>query len=600
MSRFLLAFLSIETILQETTIYRRRQRLRAMGKGLNFGGAYGPMLGRIKAQSGEKARLGMAVLGWISHSRRPLQVDEICQAVSIRIGSNDLDGDDIPTISTLLDCCLGLVAVDKGASTVRLIHFTLQEYLCTHPDLFYCRAHSTMAEACLTYLNFQHVKNLSVSSSPDPRDTALLKYSSVYWGTHMRMEHSALANSLALQLLTQFDNHISAKSLWKSIKGELGFYYSPDDKPFSALHCTSYFGITKVTNTFLEMNKWDVNQIDGLGRTPLIWAAIYGHEEVVRLLLQEIHIQPERQDMYHSRTALSWAAQKGHEGVVKLLLGREDVNPESSNEYGQTPLLWAAEKGHEGVVKLLLERKDVNPDGANDDGYTPLSLAAVNSHEGVVKLLLGRGDVNPDIPNEYGQTPLVLAAKNGHEGVVKLLLGRKDVNPDSSCKFGYTPLSSAAAGGYEGIMNRLLERKNVNPESLNQFGQTPLALAARNGHEGVVKLLLGRGDVKPGRSNKYGIAPLSCAAMRGREGVVKLLLERKDVNPDSSCQSGRTPLWFAARDGHDGVVKLLLERRDVNPNSFNKSGQTPIMIATKKGHDKVVELLQTRHSQSFQ
>ena len=61
-SRFLLVFLKIETILQETTIYRRRQKLREMENGLDLGGAYGAMLRRIQAQGGEKARLGMATL----------------------------------------------------------------------------------------------------------------------------------------------------------------------------------------------------------------------------------------------------------------------------------------------------------------------------------------------------------------------------------------------------------------------------------------------------------------------------------------------------------------------------------------------------------
>ena len=158
MYRFLLVFLSIETILKEVTIYRRRQKLRAMGNSLDLGRAYEVMLGRIKVEGGERARLGIAALMWISHSRRPLKVDEICHAVAIRIGSNNLHNDDIPTISTLLDCCQGLVTVDKGTSTVRLIHFTLQEHLRTHPDLF-DRAHATMAETCLTYLNFQTIKD---------------------------------------------------------------------------------------------------------------------------------------------------------------------------------------------------------------------------------------------------------------------------------------------------------------------------------------------------------------------------------------------------------------------------------------------------------
>jgi len=119
-------------------------------------------------------------------------VDEICHAIAIRIGSNDLDNDDIPSISTLLDCCQGLVTVDQSTSTVRLIHFTLKEHLCRHAELF-DRAHSTMAETCLTYLNFQSIKDLPAGLPPDPRDTPFLEYSSLYWGTHMRKGSSPVA-----------------------------------------------------------------------------------------------------------------------------------------------------------------------------------------------------------------------------------------------------------------------------------------------------------------------------------------------------------------------------------------------------------------------
>ena len=59
-SRFLLVSLNIDAILQETTIYHRRQKLNAMTDGLGLGDAYGTTLDRIKGQGGRKARLGMA------------------------------------------------------------------------------------------------------------------------------------------------------------------------------------------------------------------------------------------------------------------------------------------------------------------------------------------------------------------------------------------------------------------------------------------------------------------------------------------------------------------------------------------------------------
>ena len=171
-----------------------------MKNGGDLEGAYEAMLGRIKAEGGEKARLATAVLMWISHSGRPLQVDEICHTIAIRIGSNHLDNDDIPTISTLLDCCQGLVTVDMGSSTVRLIQFTLQEHLYTHPDIF-DRAHSTIAETFLTYLNFQHLRELPARPPPTPPTIPVVEYFSLHWETHMRIELSDRAKEFALELL---------------------------------------------------------------------------------------------------------------------------------------------------------------------------------------------------------------------------------------------------------------------------------------------------------------------------------------------------------------------------------------------------------------
>jgi len=148
----------------------------------------------------------------VSHSRRPLQVHELCHAIAIRIGSTNHNSDDILTLSTLINCCQGLVTLEKSGSTIRLIHFTLQEYLRADPDLFN-RAHSTMAETCLTYLNFQHIKDFSARLPSDPRSIPFLEYSSIYWGTHMRIEVSDRGITYALQLLNHFDGHRSAKIL---------------------------------------------------------------------------------------------------------------------------------------------------------------------------------------------------------------------------------------------------------------------------------------------------------------------------------------------------------------------------------------------------
>ena len=125
-----------------------------MTNGLEMGGAYAATLSRIMEQDGDKGKIGIEVLMWVSHSERPLRPEELRYALAIEKDSTELDLQNVPAIGTLLSCCLGLVTMDEEGSRVRLLHLTLQEYLAGHLHLF-DGAHSKMAEVCLTYLNFQ-------------------------------------------------------------------------------------------------------------------------------------------------------------------------------------------------------------------------------------------------------------------------------------------------------------------------------------------------------------------------------------------------------------------------------------------------------------
>jgi len=514
----------MDAVLEETTAYGRRQRLKTIPEGLDLRGVYDATLGRIKEQDGEKTRLGVAALMWISHSERLLQLDELSHALAVEIGSTDFNPKNIPSVEELVSSCLGLVVVDRGALTVRLIHYTLQEYLYTSPNIF-GPTHSIMAETCLTYLNYGTIKNIPPLLLSPFRSTPFLGYSSLYWGVHARREATRDVVSLALQLFSQIESHISTRLLLAGLisRTSRSIRDIPVDSPlFTGLHCASIFGIVEVARCLIGQPNCDPNGRDFLGITPLIWAAICGQEGVAQLLLEQVTVNPDEPDGYFRQTALSWAARKGHEGIVRLLLGRATTKPDGTDGWwgktprvsnvargrgyvnpnwldncGQTPILLAAAEGHEGVVELLLGRKDVKSGKTDDDGRTPLHFAALYGHEGVVQVLLELGDVNPDKPTKYGQTPLSCAAENGNKGVVKMLLKREDVSPDKADSNGRTPLCCASQNGHEGVVKILLERDDVNPNKLDNSGRTPLSWAAQNGHEGVRYRLLKLGGTSP-------------------------------------------------------------------------------------------------------
>jgi len=431
-----------------------------MTNGLELEDVYGATIKRIKAQDGDKSRLGMTTLLWISHAERPPQADELCHALAVQLGSTEFDVENIPSMSTLVNCCQGLITVDKEASTVRLIHFTLQEYLFAHPDIF-IKPHSAMAEICLTYLNSKQVKSLSTADSPDGYPL-FLEYCSVYWGVHAKRELSDYGKLLALELLKEDYNPVSATFLLAHV--DLFYDEGEPDIPFSGLHCASFFGIVEVAAALIEVGGSDIDGEGFYEYTPLSWAALNGHEEVVKILLERGEVDPDKENGI-GKTPLACAAENGHEGVVKILLEREEVNPDSVDEHGGTPILHAAANGHEGVVKILLEREEVDPEQLDQWGHTLLSYAANNGREGIVKILLEREEVDPDKPDKRGRTPLSRAAKNGHEEVVKILLEREEVNPDSADEDGDTPLSFATRRGHEKVVALLQSRKAAIPST---------------------------------------------------------------------------------------------------------------------------------------
>ena len=603
--RFLLVSLNIDAILGEVTIRQRRKKLDQMTHGNGLDDAYTATLTRLRAQKGYKSVLGLKVLMWVLHSERPLKAQELCHALGVEIGSTNLDPENVPALRTLVGSCLGLVTVEASSLTVRLVHFTLQEHLSRNPTVF-DSSHSTIAEVCLTYLNFGCVRDLAPTLYSAPKTMPLLEYASVYWGRHARWGMTENVKMLALRLLDRFDEHISAQLLLLHYNqdGSEGPYYCGVEGPtrFTRLHGAAFLGIAEIVSAVLEMKEQGSNADDCMGMTALIWASNRGHEEVVKILLEREDVNPNQADTEYGRTPLSWAAESGCEWVVKMLLDREDINPnQTDTNFGRTPLSWAAKRGYEGIVKMLLERDDVDPNQADTKyGRKPLSWAAESGCEGVVKMFLERDDVDPNqADTEYGRTPLSWAALSGSEGVVKILLERDSVDPNQAdTEYGRTPLSWAAVRGREGVVKLLLEREDVNPDQADtKSGRTPLSWAATGGNEEVVRILLEQEDVNPNQADtEYGRTPLSWAAERGRKGVVKMLLERQGVNPNQAdTEYGRTPLSWAAKFGCERVVEVLLEQVDINPDQADtKSGRTPLSWAAKRGNEEIVKMLLER------
>jgi len=530
----------------------------------------------------------MEALMWISRCERPLGSQELCHALGVELGAEDLSTQNVPSMDTILGCTLGLVIIDQKASTPRLLHLTLQEYLEQYPILP-VTAHSMMAEICLTYLNSRSVRALPPDLGNALKTTPFLKYATCFWGAHAARGVTEPVKSLALRLLDGYEDHVSAAVLWAEKIREWDWVV--DVQGISGLHCIAFWGIEEIAIAILETGRWGVNERDSRGHPPLMWAVRYGNDKAVELLLEKWYIEADMV-VEDGRIVLSFAAASGNGYIVNLLLEHGDVNPDSLDDNpdsldddGRTPLSFAAEEGMQNVVRILLEHGDVDPNSSDDGGRTPLSYAAAAEGAlGVVRLLLKRGDVDPDLLDNDGRTPLSFAAAEKAQSIVNLLLKHEDVNADSSDKDGRTPLSFAVSGGALAVAKLLLERGSVDINSLDGNGRTPLSYAAQVGTPSLVKLLLEREDVDADLSDDDGRTPLSYAAERGGQTVVEQLLECENVNLDSPDDDGRTPLSFAAAEGAQGVVKLSLKAGMLIPICRMTVAEHPCHMLPRRGH----------------
>ncbi|XP_076177028.1 protein fem-1 homolog B isoform X2 [Ptiloglossa arizonensis] len=165
---------------------------------------------------------------------------------------------------------------------------------------------------------------------------------------------------------------------------------------------------------------------DGQQCTPLIIAAQYGHDSVVKILLDKFKPDLEQEGsvkfdgcVIEKASALWCAAGAGHLSVVKTLVNAgADVN--HPTESHSTPLRAACFDGRLDIVKYLREH-NANMNISNQFNNTCLMVAAYKSHLDVVTYLLEEG-ADPNEKADCGATALHLAAECGSTTIISALL----------------------------------------------------------------------------------------------------------------------------------------------------------------------------------
>ena len=230
---------------------------------------------------------------------------------------------------------------------------------------------------------------------------------------------------------------------------------------------------------------------DAQGFNCLYYACLFGHADVVKLLL-EAGASPDFAGSEISVTPLCVACEQNQTEVVRELVNG-GASPHALHNNAHTPLMVACWEGHDEIVEIMFTKtifkSTVNHKSKDISQCTALHYACSRGYSSVVSMLLD-ADADPNEKDDEGKTPLMDACLAGHDNVVDVLLFKHvAIDCNAETKDGCTALYFASMTGNVRIVHKLLVQ-GANPLlPSNTSTCTPLAVANQQGYYDIVKLL---------------------------------------------------------------------------------------------------------------
>ena len=453
--------------------------------------AFYQTLARIQRQPDGRKRLGMKVLLWISNARGSLTVAELSEALAVKPGTLSLNPRRRPSQNTMIECCMGLVTIDRKSSSIRLVHYALQEFFQNQREEIFPSGEEELAEVCITYLFFDEFIHGCCEDEAaierSMKDFPLLRYASSYWGHHVRLSHCDRIHGLTLKLLHSAPHRSLSLQIARFSQGYRKKYWEAEEvNSETAFYTACKFGLEAAVCKMLDSEDIDVDAATHIGTTALIAAASSGNSDIVKLLMSR-GADPMKANWYGS--ALHCAAEAGQCESIRVLLD-SGMNIDLRDNFGRTALHCASNQRRRLAIELLLDM-GADPNARDNAGVMLIHDTAQAGDERLMQRLLGDVRVQKSVTTARGLTVLHSAATGRSTNVVGMLLDR-GAAVEARGDDGSTALHLAVLWGTEGIVRLLIEAgANVNAERNDQA--TPWSLAAAIHHKSIEKLLLEHG-----------------------------------------------------------------------------------------------------------
>ena len=296
----------------------------------------------------------------------------------------------------------------------------------------------------------------------------------------------------------------------------------------TALHVAVQQPNTAIMQYLLEKGA-DIFATDAEGKIPLHLGVRSGRISTVELLLKSVSCANETDNMQRSasvnlvdklhRSAVHYAAMIGHDHILRML-AEHGANILGYDRDGMTPLHLAASHGREAAVTYLLAL-GADANAKDKKGKGPLSYATGSGNLNIVSSLI---DAGADVGSSDKElvTPLQSAARCGADLIVRALL---EMGADANVKdaSGKTPLHYACESPRASLATlRELISFGSDPNVYDSEQHSPLHYAIRTRRLDAVHVLL-RGGAFIDKEDAQGKTPLHYAVTAGFKSAVDLL-----------------------------------------------------------------------------
>ncbi|KAB8670386.1 hypothetical protein FH972_026299 [Carpinus fangiana] len=549
---------------------------------------------RCVARIPENARpLAAKVLRWIAVSSRPLQVQELQEAVSFDLNDRSWNPDRIISSATLISSCSNLVTLDKRDRIIRLTHPSVKQYLVgmtpghiSGIGIEENEAKLRCGEECINYLRFSNF-TLQIQRYASESSTILLPPpASVLETLPIAKVASRFSGLFSSKPSLHRSKHTRVISVANSMDAfeETSYAFLNYARAYWATSTKSINATSRVWNQFQELlvqseNSWKTypwaaqeltqrQHLHGL----LLWATRENHMPLLEILFgkgKEYNVKDfcDTPCVIDGLPALHTASRLGFEGCVGILSAPGRCDLWATGPGSRTAFHYAAEKNHVGVVIMLLRRPRNPPLGhVSETGDTALGIASRFGFYKLVEILLTAKA--PLSPSEVSvSNPLIGASANGHADIVELLLpklGKSEVDR----RILKDTLRLAVANGYSKTIRTIIEftssraawvglRAIWREDDEYAFEILSLALVGRSGE--VLADLLDRFG-----ADNHRRALFLQAVELGNNEALTILRKDRHLIPDFSEVVKKEALDLAANKGHEATVKLLLGTLKVN------------------------------------